>query len=590
MPRNNNCPRHGFHSPDRRLPFSEALALIRGRRQSFVSMQDCCGLSRRQLIRLATAGAAAGLVTPLVRSGAADAGTTRAGAGNARAASANGLYAQDLELVTVTDTSFVLTWFTADSATPAIPYDPDAEPAAVATDGLVRYGTHPARLDRVAVEWGGDTAYHCVEVAGLRSGQTYYYQALSAGVPATPRLIPELTFPPGGLVIPDNPTSAQLEAILAELLASGVVTTASPGSVTTLVPPPGRLVFTIALSNDLHTGETVSGLATSDFPPGFSQAPGLPPYPVVMAQAMTRDSAARGADVLVVAGDLSAEALPDQLTTSRSLLDRFGSLTLSGQLGAGDYVVARGNHDQPQSGAAYASCAPAETAGYFDCVPAVYDLPQGRLTTTEVGGLRLVGLDTTTLNTPGGAIADSEFADLQAVLADQPDQPTLVFGHHPVTDQSAVTTIAGPSFDLDRADAARLEALYAATPGVFFHHSGHTHRNLRTSSPVATGVEFLEVAATKEYPGGFALLKVYEGGYLVSFYKSSSDLARQWSQVSSGEYLGLYPAYTLGTTADRNHVVNRNFSTLSAVPHRTWRGQRPRSLRSASAGLPAAAS
>lgn len=198
-------------------------------------MQDCCGLSRRQLIRLATAGAAAGLVTPLVRSGAADAGTTRAGAGNARAASANGLYAQDLELVTVTDTSFVLTWFTADSATPAIPYDPDAEPAAVATDGLVRYGTHPARLDRVAVEWGGDTAYHCVEVAGLRSGQTYYYQALSAGVPATPRLIPELTFPPGGLVIPDNPTSAQLEAILAELLASGVVTTASPGSVTTLV-------------------------------------------------------------------------------------------------------------------------------------------------------------------------------------------------------------------------------------------------------------------------------------------------------------------------------------------------------------------
>jgi 3',5'-cyclic-AMP phosphodiesterase len=402
-----------------------------------------------------------------------------------------------------------------------------------------------------------------VEVSGLRPGVTYYYQATSGGVAATPRLVPQLTFPAGGLVIPDNPTPAELEVILAELLASGVVLSMSPGQVTTLVPPRGRLLFTVALSNDLHTGETVSGLAIADFPPGFMQAPGLPPYPVVMATAMTRDAARRGADVLIVAGDLTAAALPDQLTASKSLLDQFGTLSLSGRLRQGDYVVARGNHDQPQTGAAYDACTPVGTTGYYDCVPAVYALPQGTLTTTEFGGLRLIGLDTTTLNTPGGAISTDEFATLQTVLADNPDQPTLVFGHHPVTDESAVTTVAGPTFDLDRADAAALEALYAATPGVFFHHSGHTHRNLRTSSPVATGVEFLEVAATKEYPGGFALLKVYEGGYMLNFYKSSSHLARQWSQVSSGEYLGLYPAYTLGSTADRNHVVARRFSRLS---------------------------
>jgi hypothetical protein len=202
------------------------------------------------------------------------------------------------------------------------------------------------------------------------------------------------------------------------------------------------------------------------------------------------------------------------------------------------------------------------STGLFDCLPAVYDLPQGRLSTTELHGLRLVGLDTTTLNTPSGAIDDAQFANLQDVLRRDPRQPTLVFGHHPVTDMSANTTVAGPSFDLDRADAARLEALYARTPGVFFHHSGHTHRNLRTSSPVAPAVEFLEVAATKEYPGGFARLRIYAGGYMVSFFKSSSALARQWSQTSSGEYLGLYPAYTLGTTADRNHVVTRDFRAL----------------------------
>jgi 3',5'-cyclic-AMP phosphodiesterase len=517
---------------------------------------DCCGLSRRQLLRLTSAAAAGGLVFPLLRSARASAASGTDG---------SGLYVQDLELVTVTDRSFVLTWYTASAPAPAVPYDPDAEPAPVVTDGVVRYGTDPARLDREARERGGGTAYHYVEVTGLRPGTTYYYQAYSGGVPAAPRLYPQLTFPPGGLVIPPDPTDTQLLQILAELLSSGVVLSASPGSVTTFVPPPGRHLFTVALSNDVHTGETVSGLATSDFPPGFSQLPGLPPYPVVMAESMTADAAARGADVLIVAGDLTAAALPSQLTDSRALLDGFGNLTLSGPLHRGSYVVARGNHDQPQTGAAYAGCTPVGTTGYYDCVPAVYDLPQGTLTTTEVGGLRLIGLDTTTLNTPGGAIEPAEFEALEQVLAVNPDQPTLVFGHHPVTDESAYSTIAGPSFDLDRPDAAALEALYAATPGVFFHHSGHTHRNLRTSSPVATGVDFVEVAATKEYPGGFVLLRVYEGGYMANFYKSSSALARQWSQTSSGEYLGLYPAYTLGALTDRNRVAVLDFSALTPV-------------------------
>jgi 3',5'-cyclic-AMP phosphodiesterase len=536
-------------------------------------MQDCCGLSRRQLIQLASAGAAAGLVTPLVRTAPAVASSGRTGG--------NGLYAQDLELVTVTDTSFVLTWYTAGSPTPPVPHVPDASPDPIAADGVVRYGTDPDNLDRVTVERGGETAYHYVEITGLRPGTTYYYQAVSGGVPATPRLVPQLSFPPGGLVLPHNPTGDQLEAILTRLLVSGVVQSASPGRVTTLVPPPGRLLFTLALSNDLHTGETMNDLAATDVPPGFSPAPELPPYPVVMARAMTRDAAARGADVLLVAGDLTAAGRPGEFTVSKAVLDRFGTLALSGWLGSGDYVIARGGHDRPGTGPEHAGCpAVGDDEGHHDCLREVYDLPHGRLTTTEVGGLRLVGLDTTTLAGPEGAISDDQFAALAEALAVNPDQPTLVFGHHPVTDQSASTAIGGRSFSLNRADAARLQQLYAATPGVFLHHSGHTHRNLCTHSPVAPEVEFLEVAAAKEYPGGFALLKVYAGGYMVNFYKSSSDLARQWSQVSACQHLGLYPAYTLGTTADRNHVVRRDFSALTALRHRPWWGQRPRSLRS----------
>ena len=118
-------------------------------------MDDCCGLSRTQLLRLSAAGAAGGGAT-----GAAQ--LRQASQGAAAAAAEAGLFVQDLELVTVTDDSFVLTWYTASAPPPAIPFDPAAEPAPVPADGVVRYGTDPSRLDRIAVQGGGDTAYHYV--------------------------------------------------------------------------------------------------------------------------------------------------------------------------------------------------------------------------------------------------------------------------------------------------------------------------------------------------------------------------------------------------------------------------------------------
>ncbi len=68
---------------------------------------------------------------------------------------------------------------------------------------------------------------------------------------------------------------------------------------------------------------------------------------------------------------------------------------------------------------------------------------------------------------------------------------------------------------------------------------------------------------------GSGLLRMYEGGYMANFYKSCGALARQWSQNSGGGFLGLYPAYTLGTLADRNHVASRNFFAFTP-PRRRW--------------------
>ena len=102
---------------------------------------------------------------------------------------------------------------------------------------------------------------------------------------------------------------------------------------------------------------------------------------------------------------------------------------------------------------------------------------------------------------------------------------------------------------------------------MFFHHSGHTHRNKRTfllddtQSPIQS-IEFLEVGATKEYPGGYSLLRLFTGGYMVSYYKNRIPLALAWSQRTRGEYYGLYQHYMLGTIADRNHTVVRDPSGL----------------------------
>lgn len=444
------------------------------------------------------------------------------------------LLVTDAEVVTVTDTSVVITWFTGSTSQT----DRYGAPAPVPSDTEVLLGDpgHPGSM-RAVYHDTRPTAFHYAQVQGLEPGRTYAFTARSAGQDARQST---LQFPGTG------------------------GSSDSPGLFATLQPPPGRHLFTVALSNDLHMGERTAGIISGDWPPAVQQDPGLPPYPEVMLGALLDDlrQADRGADVLLVAGDLTAEGAPADVARVRQLLDGWG------RLGA-DYFVARGNHDRPHVGAEYAACTPVPyAADHHDCWGDVFGYPRQTLTVHEIAGLRIVGLDTTTPDAPSGTLDDGQLAELAAGLRRDPDRPTLVFGHHPVTYESAVTTAAGPAFNLDRTKARQLEALYRQTPGVFFHHSGHTHRNKRTFMEESRSVELLEVAATKEYPGGYALLRVFEGGYQVNFHKTRSDLARQWSQRTRGEYYGIWPHYALGTIADRNHTVVRDLSGLTPLSRR----------------------
>jgi Icc protein len=488
-----------------------------------------CDFTRRDLLRWTAYAAAA---TPLALTATPAFGATTS------AGSTGIVTPVNLELVTLAENHAVITWFTGIAGTD----DGIGQMTPVPADGEVRYGTRPDKLNKVAHDITHQTPYHHVELTDLEPGRTYYYQAFSNGVAA-------------------QPTPFTLIAGNSVGTSTFGMTTGGPYSFTTPQPPQGSHLFTIILCNDLHMGETEAGLVGGE-PQfiGIEQLPGLPPYPEVMLESLMRDIRRFNPTYLLAAGDISAEAVPTDLSRAGQLLTGFGSYQK-------DWFVVRGNHDRAHIGAQYAACRIGQYQGN-DCFHDAY-FPGGQLTyfTRELSGLRIIGLDTYDKAGNGGdagGLSATQLDWFQTQLADNREQPTLVFGHHPLAvEESAFPASSGNR--LDDTQAASIQDWYAQTPGVFLHHAGHTHRNHLTV--LGSGVAHQEVAAAKEYPGGFSVLRLHTGGYAMNFYKSTSYLAREWSERSRLEIAGFWPQFAFGNTvADRNTVVRRDLSGLHK-PH-----------------------
>jgi hypothetical protein len=447
----------------------------------------------------------------------------------------------NLELVTLTEDRAIVTWYTGYTGTD----DGLGRMEPAAADGVVHWGTNPNRLNRVAGDRARATPYHYVELTGLEPGRTYYYQARSNGqaVPPTPFTL-----------ISGNAVGT----------SDFGLTTGGPYRFTVPEPPPGRFLFSIALCNDLHMGETTAGLVGGTAIEGIQQVPGQPPYPEVMLESLVEDSRALGATFLLAAGDITAEAEPVDLSQAGRLLNRFGRHRR-------DYFVTRGNHDRAHAGEAYATCRVGQWQGN-DCFHDQF-FPGDEPTyfRHDLQGLRVLGLDT--YDKPGrgndpGALATEQLGWFRSELARDRDQPTIVFGHHPLIVESSPFPIS-PSNTLEAAQVASILDDYSRMPGLFLHHAGHTHRNKRTISPLAPRVTMQEIAAGKEYPGGFSLLRLYTGGFAMNFYKTRSRRARAWSERSRQEILGLWPQFALGSSvADRNTMVEHDLSGLRPVRRR----------------------
>ncbi len=402
------------------------------------------------------------------------------------------------ELVTVTERGFAAWWRT-------------DEPA----DTTIRVAREGHALRELTLERG--VQVHAATIRGLRPGTRYRYELVSNG----------------------------------QRLASSVD---NPGRLRTLESPGGRVLARIVVLNDLHVGEQCSGTATNldgnSIPPCFSE----PDYAARMLAAALRSIRRAGPDLVIANGDLTDRGRPDEVRRAVDMLRRLGIPVL----------ITRGNHDRTLPGA--------EGCGEDgDCLRtfAFEERAVGDHALTSVRRigrhLTVIGLDSCDPQTGEGRLDlgnQIEFLDDQLAIARRQRRRAIVAFHHPVTTAAISTAIPPITFGVGPDQGGRdcLAAL-ARHPHVALVLHGHTHRNyVSYDEGNPHDLPFLENGAVKEYPGGFGLITIRDGGLTRTYHRMTEPFCRRWIRISAQQYHGRHPDYTLGPLAARAFVVSRDGS------------------------------
>lgn len=416
------------------------------------------------------------------------------------------LVAWELEVPTVTDTSVAFTWATYRRAL-RVRYG-TTRPTAPAGE-TVLMGDVSGGPMRVVHEDPTPRGYHHVVVDGLEPGRAYRFECRSGDAVARPSL--RITRRRG---TPE---------------ATGIVTTAPA--------LPGAPVGLIALTNDVHIGKAFHGGSPLDRS-RLRDAGGARGFAAMQLAGVLAGAAADGADLVVANGDLTNDGTAAQVAEFTRLMDASGL----------DWAATRGNHDNRGVSLAEDPMLPA-------CPP------RQRPWVRRLGGLRLIGLDTSVPGFDGGHLDDAQLEELRAELDADPERPTIVFGHHPATIDAARSSAGRAKFCMTEEQSLRLQAILARAPGVAAVFSGHTHRSRRGVADVGN-IDHCERGASLGYPGGYTLIRVSTGGYRVSFHRIPTRESLDWSARTRWSLLGMEPEYMLGTLADRNYTVRAGFDGL----------------------------
>ena len=328
-------------------------------------------------------------------------------------------------------------------------------------------------------------------------------------------------------------------------------TEANPGRFTTLPPPEGRLLATVAVMNDLHVGEHCSGTITSatgeSVPPCFT----ADDYAYRMTRAAVRDVKRRhDVDLVLANGDLTDRGRPDEVQRAVELLGTSRA----------PVRITRGNHDRRLPEAV--ACGPRG-----DCLAR-----QATLTWVERVGDRvgIVGLDSCDPDTGEGRLDHDDqlgFLDRALTALRAEGRHAIVAFHHHVTHHANATHPPPLFFGVraDRGGQACLDVL-ARHPHVRLALHGHTHRNYVSYDPgCGARLPFLENGAVKEYPAGYAIVRVHEDGLVREFHRMTDAFCREWVRTTAGQIWGRHAQYTRGTLASRA-FVHRYDAVVPDVP------------------------
>lgn len=295
------------------------------------------------------------------------------------------------------------------------------------------------------------------------------------------------------------------------------------GYVTTLPVPAGKLLSQLATVSDPHIGEEHFGVLGRIWDPRAFE-PGAEPYPTRCLRAALDEALAWGAELVVCKGDLTRVATAAELRDAARLLS---SLPVPVE-------AVLGNHDNAL-GVDMRSVL--ERNGLVvPWGPWARDLP----------GLRVV-----LANTPHGdpryhrGQLPAEVSRRVASLAGATPGPAMVVLHHP-PELHAYPRVYPPGIPLAESRAL-LDALVEANPRAVLS-CGHRHRNRRYRyGPLVVA----ETGSTKDYPGGWAGYKVYEGGIVQVVRRTMRPDVISWTEATRRAVNGQWGRWSPGRLGDR---------------------------------------
>lgn len=434
---------------------------------------------------------------------------------NFPAAAAQDVRVRRLELITVTDTSASLTW---ETNVPAY--------------SSIRYGTERGRLDKTVRRNGPPVRFHHCTITGLEPGQTVYYVCESDGATLSrgPR---------------------------------------SPGKFTTLVPPPGKERFAFAQLTDTHVGQSAvcrfveRGRELSE---GVTWPDRSMPFWALSVGAAIYEINERKVAFTVIKGDVTHHSAATEFPLAKRLFDRLDA----------PYYVLDGNHDNL-----------ALLLRTFGLARPFYSF--------DHEGFHFVALCSDILRGGVAAHVADQLAWLKADLARSKGKWTFLFTHHPVPPDlrrpggsswgkrlfelgkdlasSSLGGRAAYAMDIATGRLAHIPPETSrALAALFREHgrcaglfSGHLHRNYVGTWPEETGtMPYIETASTKEYPCGYAITRVFEGGYMQTYHTPRDPRVLEWSAMTQDAYRNIGYGSKIGGVGDRNFVVR--FDKLNLSP------------------------